>query len=275
MEQIEIIESFIQGKTNDEECEDGIVVTDDFVAVIDGVTSKTDFRYDGKKTGLLAKNMISHVIPTLAKDDKLSQVVEKINFALKTLTETIALEETQLAEHPQAAAAIYSRHYHQIWMIADCQALVNDRHYQNNKISDDYIAAFRSFVLTVLKDNKPHESMTYLDQSVRSEIEPWLIAANQYANRENSKFGYSVFNGQAIPLSLIEVIQVPDQVREIVLASDGYPKLFDNLADSEAYLTRFLEEDPYGLDKHYLTKGYHPGNHSFDDRAYIRFISNP
>lgn len=38
-----IIESFIRGKHDDAHCEDGIVVTHDFAAVIDGSTSKTPF----------------------------------------------------------------------------------------------------------------------------------------------------------------------------------------------------------------------------------------
>ena len=38
---MKIIESKIVGKKSQEACEDGMVVTDDFIAVIDGSTSKT------------------------------------------------------------------------------------------------------------------------------------------------------------------------------------------------------------------------------------------
>ena len=38
---MKIIESSIIGKKSPEACEDGMVVTDDFIAVIDGSTSKT------------------------------------------------------------------------------------------------------------------------------------------------------------------------------------------------------------------------------------------
>ena len=37
---MKIIESSIIGKKSQEACEDGMVVTDDFIAVIDGSTSK-------------------------------------------------------------------------------------------------------------------------------------------------------------------------------------------------------------------------------------------
>ena len=43
---MKIAEQFIQGKHSAADCEDGIVVTDHFAAVIDGSTSKTPFRLD-------------------------------------------------------------------------------------------------------------------------------------------------------------------------------------------------------------------------------------
>ena len=41
---MKIAEQFIQGKHSAADCEDGIVVTNDFVAVIDGSTSQTPKR---------------------------------------------------------------------------------------------------------------------------------------------------------------------------------------------------------------------------------------
>ena len=38
---MKVIESKIEGKKSPESCEDGLVVTADFIAVIDGSTSKT------------------------------------------------------------------------------------------------------------------------------------------------------------------------------------------------------------------------------------------
>ena len=47
---MDIIESSIIGKKSPEACEDGMVVTDDFIAVIDGSTSKTPkHRYEERK----------------------------------------------------------------------------------------------------------------------------------------------------------------------------------------------------------------------------------
>lgn len=46
-----IEESFICGKHTAADCEDGIVCTPNFVAVIDGSTSKTPFRLDPTMLG--------------------------------------------------------------------------------------------------------------------------------------------------------------------------------------------------------------------------------
>ena len=46
-----IIESKTESKAPERLCEDLLVTTQDFIAVIDGVTPKSDFSYKGKSTG--------------------------------------------------------------------------------------------------------------------------------------------------------------------------------------------------------------------------------
>ena len=67
------------------------------------------------------------------------------------------------------------------------------------------------------------------------------------------------------------IIPVSDPLAEIVLASDGYPRLFPSLAETEAFLAKLLEEDPLCYKQYRSTKGRYAGNISFDDRAYLRF----
>ena len=58
---MDIIESCIVGKKSPETCEDGMVVTDDFIAVIDGSTSKTSKHLNpDMKNGRYAMMLISH-----------------------------------------------------------------------------------------------------------------------------------------------------------------------------------------------------------------------
>ena len=50
---IKIIESFIKGKKDNADlCEDGLVITTNYIAVIDGVTSKGKILWDNKTSGV-------------------------------------------------------------------------------------------------------------------------------------------------------------------------------------------------------------------------------
>lgn len=60
---MKVIESKIEGKKNPESCEDGLVVTADFIAVIDGSTSKTPHQLSpDMKNGRYAMVLISEFI---------------------------------------------------------------------------------------------------------------------------------------------------------------------------------------------------------------------
>lgn len=59
---MEIVERNMVGKKSQEACEDGVVVTDDFIAVIDGSTSKTPTHLSpDMKNGRYAMVLISEL----------------------------------------------------------------------------------------------------------------------------------------------------------------------------------------------------------------------
>ena len=67
---MKIIESCIIGKKSQKACEDGMVVTDDFIAVIDGSTSKTPKHLNpDMKNGRYAMILISEYIREELKAD--------------------------------------------------------------------------------------------------------------------------------------------------------------------------------------------------------------
>ena len=68
---IKILETFKKGKVNERLCEDAFFQSENYIAVIDGVTSKTDFLYHGKTTGKLASEIIYRVLETLRGDEPL------------------------------------------------------------------------------------------------------------------------------------------------------------------------------------------------------------
>ena len=71
---MKIIESSIIGKKSPEACEDGMVVTDDFIAVIDGSTSKTPKHLNpDMKNGRYAMMLISEYIREELKAEEQEQ----------------------------------------------------------------------------------------------------------------------------------------------------------------------------------------------------------
>ena len=89
------------------------------------------------------------------------------------------------------------------------------------------------------------------------------------ANR-SGEFGYDVINGGDICPDNVIIYPVKAGDR-VILASDGYPALFDTLEETENHLFMLLARDPLCIHDLRGTKGVRPGNQSFDDRSYISF----
>lgn len=261
---MQVKQTFIQGKYDDPSlCEDAIFSNKNFIAIIDGVTSKSNYTYQGQKTGKIASTIIKDYLTTADPTATIQDLISGINLAFEKLFYDKADFDLDRVEHgPQAAMALYSNHYKQVYLIGDCQALVNDIMHIQPKASDNILSNFRSLILHIHPDHHVE---------AREAILPYLISSNTFANQANSKFGYSVLNGQNIPSELIGVIDVKEGDR-IVLTSDGYPEIKSTFTDTEAYLQEVLTNDPDLIDQFVSTKGIQPDQVSFDDRSYIEFI---
>lgn len=264
-----IIEQSIIGKHNAEECEDGIVATDNFVAVIDGSTSKTAKHINATMSnGRYCMNIIADYIRKMDANTSLENFCNGITNTINALYPTAY---NRFKEHPEerlcASAIIYSNHCKEIWMIGDCQCMVNGKLYTNGKPSEDVIAAKRAAVFG--NEQTIHPDMTkdghIIHDYARDSILPELIASMQEENET-----YAVIDGFPIYKKGIKVISIASPA-EIVLASDGYPFLCSTLQKSERKLEKQLANDPYNINTFKATKGLMAGNVSYDDRSYIRF----
>lgn len=258
---MQIQHTFIQGKYGQPVlCEDGLFTNDHYIAVIDGVTSKSNFTYEGMKTGKIASNIIKDFLATLDPQASIETVILGVNQAFEDKFYTHVDFPLNRIEHgPQAAMALYSDFHKCIYLIGDCQASVNGQLYIQPMASDDILSAFRSLILHI---NPNHH------QEARDAIMPYLVSSNTFANMSETRFGYSVLNGQEIPTDLITTIpvQIGD---EIVLTSDGYPEIRPTFEETEAYLQEIIHNDPNLIDQFVSTKGVNPDQVSFDDRSYI------
>ena len=294
---MDIIESGIIGKKSPEACEDGMVVTDDFIAVIDGSTSKTPKHLNpDMKNGRYAMMLISEYIrEELKADASVDDFCQGVTaYIYNKVYEKLGVEE-RLKEHPEerltASAILYSRTRNEVWMVGDCQAIIDEKLYENGKPYEEKIA--RKRVELIEQGLSPAEA--------RKQIEPLLIKAMLSGQNQT----YTVIDGFPIYREGVKVVSVsdsssvqdsvsssdscsvqdpvscsgsasasdtiPSSSSEIVLASDGYPFLKPTLAASEAALAEQIANDPQNIHSFIATKGIVEGNKSFDDRTYIRF----
>lgn len=273
---MKIIESNIIGKKSQEACEDGLVMTDDFIAVIDGSTSKTPKHLSpDMKNGRYAMMLISEYIQQEMKADAtVDQFCEGITaYIYNKVYQPMGIEE-QLRLHPEerltASAVVYCNHRKEVWMVGDCQAIINRKLYDNSKPYEQEIAARR--VALIQQGMTPAEA--------RKSIEPLLIEAMLGGQNKC----YAVIDGFPIYREGVRVVSLEEESstissfsecktpsQEIVLASDGYPFLKPTLAESEAALAHLIAHDPQCIHDFIATKGLVAGNKSFDDRTFIRF----
>lgn len=295
---MKIIESSIIGKKSPEACEDGMVVTDDFIAVIDGSTSKTPKHLNpDMKNGRYAMMLISEYIrEELKADASVDDFCQGVTaYIYNKVYEKLGVEE-RLKEHPEerltASAILYSRTRNEVWMVGDCQVIIDGKLYENGKPYEEKIA--RKRVELIEQGLSPAEA--------RKQIEPLLIEAMLSGQNQT----YTVIDGFPIYREGVKVVSVsdsssvqgsvsssdscsvqdpvscsgsasasdtiPSSSSEIVLASDGYPFLKPTLAASEAALAEQIANDPQNIHSFIATKGIVEGNKSFDDRTYIRFV---
>ena len=295
---MKIIESSIIGKKSQEACEDGMVITDDFIAVIDGSTSKTPKHLNpDMKNGRYAMMLISEYIrEELKADASVDDFCQGVTaYIYNKVYEKLGVEE-RLKEHPEerltASAILYSRTRNEVWMVGDCQAIIDGKLYENGKPYEEKIA--RERVELIKQGLSPAEA--------RKQIEPLLIEAMLSGQNKT----YTVIDGFPIYREGVKVVSVsdsssvqdsvsssdscsgqdpvscsgsasasdtiPSSSSEIVLASDGYPFLKPTLAASEAALAEQIANDPQNIHSFIATKGIVEGNKSFDDRTYIRFV---
>ena len=170
---MKIIESSIIGKKSPEACEDGMVVTDDFIAVIDGSTSKTPKHLNpDMKNGRYAMMLISEYIrEELKADASVDDFCQGVTaYIYNKVYEKLGVEE-RLKEHPEerltASAILYSRTRNEVWMVGDCQAIIDGKLYENGKPYEEKIA--RKRVELIEQGLSPAEA--------RKQIEPLLIEA--------------------------------------------------------------------------------------------------
>ena len=275
---MEIIEQTLIPKNPAKKSEDGIVVTNDFIAVIDGSTSKSQYRHSlFRSNGRYAMQLVSRYIRRMPKNTTCEGFLCGVTAYIRKHYKKSMLP--RLTEHPEdrltCSVVVFSRLCREIWMIGDCQCMVIDaqraiadsQYYENPKPYEAELAAMRAKEVERLL-NEGHTA----DDLCRNDIARPVIIPRMIETMRQQNITYSVVDGFPIPRQHVLVIPLDFRPWEIVLASDGYPFLRSSLEESEEALQHQRQHDPLNIGPHFqATKAFHPDNNSFDDRTYIRF----
>lgn len=267
---MKLIESFIKGKISDSECEDNYFFGKNYAAVIDGATSSGNININNKKGGKYLSDEILDIIEgldgsVLASDKLILLINDKIKEGYKNN----GLKD----DYPSASAVIYNREFRELIFIGDCKALLiyqnNENHLiENNNELSKFVAEVRSRFLKMKFLSDPDFKINDISDDVGRKIALEFIQyQGVYENNSNFDFSYSTLNGFTADYKRVKITS---DVKELVLASDGYHKLFNNLKETENYLSEILKEDPLMINIHKETKGFYGVGNSFDDRVYLR-----
>lgn len=268
---MQIIEHFIQGKRNNAQlCEDGWVVTPHFAAVVDGSTSKVA----GRNGGRMAMELVCKALHTLPP------LVDKATM-LHHLTAVLAAHNvsqaaTKAEYRLTCSAVIYSAARRVVWQVGDCLCRFGGTTYTHNKLVDTILTDARCHAVQYLLAHGHTAADIMANDLGRAIIFDALREQTNFQNDPNpyNPYRYPVFDGTPVDNALVPELPVPRGVGEVVLASDGYPMLFDTWQPTEAYLQQVLQSDPLCIAANAATKCLMAGNVSFDDRCYLHIATN-
>ena len=274
-----IIEHKLLGKYGaSDRCEDGSVITDSFVAVVDGSTTGVIGDSGASESlptaGRIARDEICSAIQNLDPRETAQAAFSLMNQAIRDRCRADGVLEAARGNpdvRPAAAVLIYSVHRSELWSVGDCTALVDERVLRSESPLERIASEARSLVLQAALAEGANEEEFAVKDPGRAAIKPIIEAARRFRNNPTiPEYCHLAVDG-FFPESLApEVIPVPQNAREVVLATDGYPMVRPTLSESEEELARVLAEDPLCFRRFRATKGRYRGTFSFDDRCYIR-----
>ena len=223
----------------------------------------------GITNGRLAMTVVGDALRQLPATATMADFCQLATRLLRETCERQGIARERLADHPEerptASAAVFSLHRHEVWLVGDCQCIVQGQYYDNPKPGEAPIAERRSRLIhLMLADGTATVDDLIRHDSARDIIVPDIVATCREQNKS-----FAVLDGFDVALQHVAVIETGEQ-GEVVLATDGYPFLYPSLEESETALQRLLCRDPLCIRDFLATKGLQGRNESFDDRAFLR-----
>jgi hypothetical protein len=265
-----VVESLSRSKYGDpERGDDRLVITQNFVAVLDGATETSGARYDGLSSGRFVAEIGAQVLENLDANITAIETVQQLNQAVGESLLRVKPDKTPNYS-PCFVMVVFSAARKEIWRVGDCQYLLDGKGDNPSLQVDVVTTKLRSLIVrSHLAQGKTIEELLQYDPS-QKHLTSYYVMQTVFRNYIEDPFGYGTIDGTRVPDQYIEVIKIPEQTKSIVLASDGYPDLRASLAESETVLSEILAQDPLCYDLFLAQRGLSPDRESFDDRTYVR-----
>ncbi len=269
---MKIIEEFIRGKRpNQSKCEDGYIIKENLIAVVDGVTAKGKHLWkDSMSSGCYAKELILEYLKGDVAELEPQTLFQNLSDILKNAY-AATFDTVIPAELLRGCIIVYNDIKKEIWSYGDCQCIINGKTFQDEKECDILASNKRAAVIKEQIKNGATVQELLANDVGREAIFDDILSFLNYENKR-CHLGYPVLNGSEIVPEFIVRHSVPTG-SSVVLASDGYPVLMPTLSESEKELQRLIDADPLCAFENVSTKGISPENSSFDDRCYVRFTT--
>lgn len=269
---LRVSEQFVESKSDGRDCEDLIVVSEHFAAVIDGASDETGVVFDRKTGGRFAAEVIAETISGLALTADARVFADSLARALGAAVKTAVGDLAEDVRRPAASVACASAHRREVWRIGDCNVLIGGTEHAGGKRVDDAAYGFRAAVNAALTAKGVSQEQLLRDDPGAKAARP-LFDNQQHLANVVGPWGYGCVNGRAVPDDYLEVMPIPDGPMEVVITSDGYPVVHSTLSESEATLAGMVARDPAGIGELWsVGKSTKPGANAPDDRAYLRFV---
>jgi hypothetical protein len=244
-------------------CEDVLIRGEHYVAVIDGESFGSSRTWGGRSAGRFAADVLSLQVFSAPSGLNAKEFFYLLNEHLAEAIRSSG-EPDYRASRPGASVVAYCLGRREVWRLGAglfaIDGVINERRQPTKTLLGNLKKAIVE--AAVLEGNKEKAEESFEEMlSLTRDLEKRL---GSFANYDGpQEFSFPLLNGSLLPLGDIEIFRLPKGAKELVLASDGYARLFPTLEESERHLDSIASIDP-------LAVVFDSSNRLPDDRSYIR-----
>lgn len=265
-----VLESSCLPKRFDADGDDVLVITDSFLAIIDGATAK-DEETQAVSGGRRCAEAAAAALHQYSGNGNLEGFLVHATRLVADVEVALRPRSGWPYGPPSCSAIILSVARREIWAIGEGLCKVGQSVFRLETPIESLAARARSLVLeSLLRDGVPIDELAESDPGRLAAL-PMLQLASRFRNAVDSPWGFAALDGTRVPPELVRVIPIPDGEREGILASDGYPILGHDLQSSERLLVELEAKDRLFCHEYMATKCRKKDERGFDDRSLIHF----